>query len=250
MDCNTREERALRLARAVKLVLAGDVNAYEDIYAVCNRALHAFLCRRYGHLGDDFVQEVAIRTHEYTLTRLDKYDSDKGTSFQTWVNWQSRSVASQVMAERYGPQLARFNVMEHEVWAGSVAGPADILEGERRSRVLRQEFRALAEDDRLSIAHHDLAGRTFAETAQRTDATVSKTRWVRHRGLARLRTRLLELGIRPVEVDSTPVPIWYGSDSTEGDDDYTASVTAVLPDGPDTLVGAAARDAAEEEDEG
>jgi hypothetical protein len=54
MDCNTREERALRLARAVKFVLAGDVNAYEEIYAVCDGALRAFTSRRYGHLGDDF----------------------------------------------------------------------------------------------------------------------------------------------------------------------------------------------------
>ena len=52
-----------------------------------------------------------------------------------------------------------------------------------------------------------------------------------------------ERGVSPVPVDSTPVPVWHGRDSTGHDDDFTASVTAVLPEPPDTLVGADAKEA-------
>ena len=50
-----------------------------------------------------------------------------------------------------------------------------------------------------------------------------------------------------MDVDTTPVPVYYGWDHTEPDDEYTTSVTAILPDGPDTLVGAAAHDLPEDE---
>jgi DNA-directed RNA polymerase specialized sigma24 family protein len=240
------EDKQSKVMSAIQHVLSGDVNAYEVIYGACDGSLRSFIGRRFGRLGGDFIDEAAICTHEYVLTRLQEYDPNAGASFQTWLNWRSRGVASQVMYERYGGPSVQRKEDEHDPYMPTVAGPEEIHDARGRDRVLRRELKALAEDDRLSIAHHDLAGRTFAETAQRTDATVKKTRWGRDRGLRRLRTRLQRLGIRPVEVDSTPVPIFYGWDHTEPDDDYTASVTAVLPDGPDLLVGAAAKDMAEE----
>ena len=229
MDCKSREERALRLARAVKLVLAGDVNAYEEIYTVCDRALRSFVGRRYGHLGDDFVREVAIRTHEYSFSHLSDYRSDRGAGFQTWLNWQSFNVAAQVVAERYERRFGQRVEAHSMAYIPSVAG-SDVTTVSERDRILRREFKALAEDDRVSIALHDLGGWTFAETARRIRATVAKTRWARYRGLKRLRARLEELGIRPVEVDTTPVPIWRGWDTTGCHSDYTTSATAVLPE--------------------
>jgi hypothetical protein len=89
-------------ADAIARVLSGDVNAYGEIYAACDRRLRAFVGRRYGHLGGDFADEVAVRTHEYVFPRLNRYDPGRGASFQTWLNWQSLNVAGKVLCERYG----------------------------------------------------------------------------------------------------------------------------------------------------
>jgi RNA polymerase sigma factor (sigma-70 family) len=207
--------------------------------------LRSFVGRRYGRFGDEFIDEVAILTHERAFARLNEYQTDKGASFQTWMNWQSRAAAKQVMRERYGSRFVQYAEVRHEPWVETVPGPADIYEESRRSRVLRQELLALSEDGRLSVTLHDKDGLTFAETAQAAGTTVKRVRLTREQALAVLERRLQERGVSPAEVDSTPVPAWHGWDVTDRDDEWTASVTAVLPDGPSSLVGAAAR----EEDE-
>lgn len=235
----TQGGRATPLELALERVTAGDVNAYEVVYETCDDSLRAFIGVRYGWFGNDFVEEVAIRTHEYAFTHIDKYDSDKGASFQTWLNWQARNVAAQVMAERCVRDYTR------DGQSSTSAGP----EAELRNQILREEWTALPDDERLVILYHDLEELTFAETAQATGLTMKQVRYKRDKGLAEMKRCLLARGVQPVEVDTTPVPVYYGWDHTEPDDDYTTSVTAVLPDGPETLVGAAAHDLPEEETE-
>jgi DNA-directed RNA polymerase specialized sigma24 family protein len=260
MDCNAREERALRLARAVKLVLAGDVNAYEEIYAVCDGALRAFVGRRYGHLGDDFVNEVAIRTHEFAFTHLDSYNSDGDATYQTWLNLRSLNVAGEVLAERLdlhrlGPRGARrrvgvsesFDEETHALRPGSGHCPAEEYEAKMRSRLLWQEYEALAREGRLSIALHDVEGRTLAETAQALDMPLIRVRRLLDRNHNRLRKRLKRRGVRPAECEPHYGRVWSQPDDTGYDDDWTATSMAYLPDDPDSLVGAAAK--SEEEDE-
>ena len=249
MSSKSLDKRALRVRQALERVLAGDVNAYEVVYEVCDGSLRSFLGSRYGHMGGDFVDEVAIRTHEHVLSQLHKFDSDRGASFQTWLNWQSRNVAHKVMAEWYGPKLVSFDEDRHAGYVATVAGPEEQYEVRERNRVLRQELKSLDEQGRLSIARHDLAGQTFHVTARHLGMTVSKMRRYRHGALAELRKRLTRRGIRPVEVDSTPGPVWYGHNTTGDEDDWTAPTCSVLPDGPDTLVGAAARTEEEVPDE-
>ncbi|HTW91736.1 MAG TPA: sigma-70 family RNA polymerase sigma factor [bacterium] len=232
---------------AIQCVQSGEVNAYSVIFEICDDSLRSFISMSCWQLGGDFVSEVAIRTHEYALKHLAEYDSDKGASFQTWLNWQSLNVAAQVMAERCGHRFVQRDEGKHDAYLPSAAGPEAAQDVKERDQALRQELKALPEDERLTIAHHDLAGRTFAETAQATGLTVRQVRYKRERALAVMKRRLQERGFRPVEVDSTPAPIFYGWDHTEPDDEYTTSVTAILPDGPDTLVGAAAHDLPEDE---
>ncbi len=230
------------VAFAIQRVLDGDVDAYELIYKRCDSSLRAFAGSRYGYLGSDFVDEVAIRTHEYTITRLDKYDPDKGASFQTWLNWQSLNVARKVRTERFGPRFVRFDENVHSPWALPVRGPSEESEAARRSRILRQEYENLAGDGRLSIALHDLDGLTFADTAQQAGLSVGKARRERARALAVLKRRLQEQGVSATVRDSTPVPIWHGKDNTGCDDDWTATVAAKLPDRPVKPVAAAAEE--------
>jgi RNA polymerase sigma factor (sigma-70 family) len=196
-------------------------------------------------LGRDFVSEVAIRTHEYAFSHLNNYSSDRGASFQTWLNWLSRSFAGHVKREWYSQRFARYDQALHEAWAVSDTGPADVYEETRLSRVLQEETESLPEGERQVIVLHDIEGRSHPACARATGLTYEQVRHKRRLALAVLRRRLQLRGVRPVPIDSTPAPIWYGEDSTDRDDDFTASETAVLPDGPDTLTGEDAKIAEE-----
>jgi RNA polymerase sigma factor (sigma-70 family) len=232
------------LTAAIRRVLSGDVESYEVIHNHIDRPLRAFIASHFYWAGPDFVEEVAVRTHEYALSRLSEYDATK-SSPQTWLCWLSRSVASQVMREWFGPRLVQYDESVHEAWAATVAGPAEIYEERRLSRVLGEEKSHLPEDERRSVELHDEAGLTFDESAEASGLSVMQVRYRRRRTLAVLNRRLQEREVRPVEEDSTPAPVWHGRDWTDPDD-FCAPTLAVLPDGPDTLVDAAA--ATEEEE--
>jgi RNA polymerase sigma factor (sigma-70 family) len=223
---------------AVRQVLSGSEHDYETIVEQCDSSLRAFIATHWYWAGPDFVNEVAVRTHEYARPRLGKYDAALA-AFQTWYNWQSRAVAKEVMCEWYGPRLVRYDEAVHDVYARTQTGPTDVYKDARLSRVLREEIDTLPEDERQCVVLHDREGLTFAETASALGLSTMQVRYKRQRALAVLKRRLEERGVRPVEVDSTPAPIWYGQDSTDPDD-YAAPTVACLPDGPDTLVGAAA----------
>jgi DNA-directed RNA polymerase specialized sigma24 family protein len=231
---------------ALKRLSEGDTSAHDVIYKECDGPLRLFVASRYGQRGGRFVREVVARTHTRAFLYLHEYTEDKRASLTTWYCWHARRVASEVMAELSDPRLVPYDETKHEAWAGTVAGPAEVYEDKRCSRVLREEHEALSEDGRLSVSLHDKDGLTFGETAKAMGMPVIRVRRKRELALALMKRRLQEHGIRPVEVDSTPVPIFYGWDHTEPDDNFTESVTAVLPDGPSSLVGAAAK----EKDEG
>jgi len=199
------------VTEAIARVLAGDVNAYAIIYSACNEALRAFVVRRHGYLGDDFINEVVIRTHEQALRNLNRYSSDKGASFQTWLNWQARSTAWRVEREWYSRRFVRFNPAVHAIQAVSAAGPVDLYEEKRLWQVLREETESLPEE-RRSILSHDFEARSHAENARSTGLTYEQVRYRRRLVLRRLRDRLCARGVRPVPVDSTPVPhlAWRG----------------------------------------
>ena len=223
---------------AIQRVLDGHENDYAVIYRQVDKPLRAYIRSHFYWAGPDFEDEVAVRTHEYLLPRLGEYDAAKA-SLQTWYNWQSRSVAGLVMRDWFGPRLVQYDEAVHEAWAATASGPADVYEEKRLSRVLREESESLSEEERQSISLHDIRRLTFEESAETSGLSVMQVRYRRLRALSVLRQRLLERGVRPVAVDTTPAPIWYGRDSTDPDD-FAAPTVAVLPDGPDTLVGSAA----------
>ena len=213
------------VADAVQRVLAGDVDAYELIYSITDRPLRAFIGSRYGRYGSDFIKEVALRTHGDTCTRLDKYNPDKGASFQTWLNWRSLNVAREVMAERFPARVVSVDVDRLDSLVSSAPDPAATSEAARRNRALWQAYENLAGDGRLSIALHDLDGRTLPDTAQRVGLSVGKVRYKRDRVLAVLKQRLQEQGVSGTERDSTPMPDWYSPGDLGHDEDWTMTVT-------------------------
>lgn len=243
----TVAQNPIEVTNAIRRVLAGDVNAYEVIYEYCDSQLKSYIGSRFGRRGSRFINDVAIRTHAEAVRRLAEYDPDEGASFQTWLGWLTYNAARKVAADWYDPMSEPFDEKRHSPWAGTVAGPAELYEAKRCSQLLNQEYNALDKDGRLSVALHDEQGLTVRETARRLGMPAIRVRRLLEQKHHRLARRLRRLGVRPVETDSTPAPMWTRPDTSEKDDDWTASVTAVLPDGPDTLVGAAARDKEKEE---
>ena len=264
------------VADAIARIRSGDKDAYKVIYDATDEALKAFVGRRFGHLGQDFVEEVAIRTHEFAFIHISEYSSDRGASFRTWLFWQARATARHVRREWYGSRFVRYSQARHEAYAVSATGPVDIYEEKRLWRILREETDALPEKERRTVMLHDVEARSHPEIARDSGLTYEQVRYRRRLVLKRLRRRLKERGVRPVPIDTTPVPTWHGKtgtvpsqgpvrlpgtvpcfagsppsatrppawyheDRTEPDDDYTTSVTAVLPDEPPYLVGAAAK---------
>jgi DNA-directed RNA polymerase specialized sigma24 family protein len=230
-------------AGPIARVLAGDVNAYEEIYRATDGALRAFVGSRYWHLGTDFSDEVSVRTHEYALSRLKSYDSDRGASFQTWLNWQSRNVAAKVASEWFNlrrvniggrwqrvPRTVAVDEEGLEMLCRPVPDPADVREAESDSLVLWQEYEALAAEGKLSVTVHDMDGMTLAESALVLGIPVIRLRRLLDRNHGRLRKRLERQGVRPVEREPHFGRVRYDTDNTDYDDDWTGSQTAFLPD--------------------
>lgn len=228
------------VAEAIAQVLAGDENAYEIIYKCCDARLRAFVAARHNRRGPDFVDEVAARTHVWAFRHLGGYDAARGASFQTWLNLQSRNEAQAVAIERYGRRFERLDEIRHAPVLDVVPDPADVRARDESARELWREYEALAEEGRLSVALHDIDGRSFPAIARHMSMTVSKVRRMREGALWKLRRRLRRLGIGARNCTVPGPPAWSGRNDTGYDDDWAASVTAVLPDGPDELVGVGA----------
>ncbi len=179
---------------AVQQVLAGDAEAYTSIYNSCDQALRSFISSRYGHLGRDFIDEVAIRTHERAIERLAQFDPGRA-SFQTWLNWQSRRVASQVLADWHGPRFTGFDENLHAQYVPAVPGPEELHEQQQRDEFVQQEFAALDKEGRLTMMYHDLAGWSFAATATAMGMSVGSVRRRRDKAIAQLRRRLKRRGV-------------------------------------------------------
>jgi RNA polymerase sigma factor (sigma-70 family) len=248
------------LTAAIRRVLSGDVESYEVIHKSTDGPLRLHLAVRYHcQVDDDFVDEVAIRTHEYVVDHIRLYNSDKGATFQRWMNVQSLNVAKEVIIERrdlhrLGPRGKRkyvelgenFDEELHPRRACPRPGPAEEHEARERSRRLWQAYEALDSEGRLSVALHDVEDLTLDETADRLDKPLISVRRQLERCHDWLRERLKREDVRPVESEPCSGRVGFESVDTGYDDDWTASVMAELPDDPDNLVGAAAEEAEEE----
>ena len=257
-DCGARSA-ADAVAAAIARVLSGDVDAYAVIYELCDSSLRSYIGAQYGHLGDDFVDEVDVRTHEYVFENLNLYKSG-GSSFQTWMNWASRNIALRVMTERFNlrkvmnadgrwERVAVSIAMDEEALAlvaRTVPGPEEIHDAEWQRHLLWQEYDALANDGRLSVTHYDLGDRTLADVARDLGMPVIRLRRLLEKNHRRLRGRLKRAGVSPVEREPHYGRVWQDPDVTWYDDDWTSTQTADLPDEPDSRSGAAAKEIEEE----
>jgi RNA polymerase sigma factor (sigma-70 family) len=178
---------------AIGQVLSGDVESYELVYKMCDGRLRSFIGSRFRHLGSDFVEEVAVRTHERALEKLAEFDPARAC-FQTWLNWQSRRVASQVMAEWRGPRFTGFDEKLHARYVPTLASPEELHERLTRDELVRQEFAALDAQGRLTMMYHDLQGWTFKATAAAMGMTVGSVRRRRDKAIRHLRRRLAKHG--------------------------------------------------------
>ena len=248
------------LTAAIRRVLSGDVESYEVIHKHADGPLRLHVARRHGlSTDDDFVDEVVLRTHEYVLNHLNLYNSDRGATFQRWMEVQSLNVAREVIIERrdlhrLGPRGQRkyvelgenFDEELHPQRASPRPGPAEEHESRERSRRLWQAYERLDREGRLSVALRDIEDLNLDETAAQLNKSLISVRRQLERSHDWLREEFKRQDVRPVECEPYYGRVRYESDDTGYDDDWTASVMAELPDDPDNLVGAAAEEVDEE----
>ena len=212
----------------------------------CDGPLRAFIAWKYGHYGRDFLNEVALCTHESVYRRLAEYDPERG-GFMTWVRLLARNAARAVVRQRYGKRFRPFVAMESYDCPASVPGPADEYELARTGRILRDALAVLPKDSRRALELCCEKGLTTQEAADVLGVSQPTVSRKRSRGLAVLRKRLLERDARIVERDTTRMLGWEEPDVTGYGDDWTATVGALLPDDPPPLHDRAAKDEREEE---
>ena len=228
------------IQKAIPRVQDGEENAYEIIHNLTDGSLRLFVGSRNRGRDGDFINEVVERTHEYALEHLKEYSAEKRASFQTWLNWQSRNIARKVRAERDDQNTVSLNEELDVQYVVTPSDPAEEHERQRRNRVLRQELKALAKQDRLSIAGHGSGHWTFTTTAQRLGLTVPQARYRHERACRDIKQRLELRGVRPTEVVPCYGRVGSLPDESGDEDDRAARPMAILPHGPDTLEGAAA----------
>jgi len=187
MSASGRNDKAV--TDAIKRVLEGDVQDYEIIYKLCDGPLRSFIGAHWGRLGPDFVDEVAIRTHERALWSLSQFDAERG-QFSTWLNWLARSVAGQVRASWYGPRFTGFDEDLHARYVPTLPGPEELHDRQQRDAAVRQAYADLDEAGRLTMFYHDICGMSFAATATKLGWSVDRVRWQRSRAIRQMRRRL------------------------------------------------------------
>ena len=240
MAQDEKKQRAQKIACAVKRVQDGDIEAYDEVYRLCDGPLHTILGSRYSRRGERFVDEVAHRTLVYGFEHRNEYKPIKRASYLTWLVWMSFNVAKKVWAEWNDPNMVSLDEELDVQYVLSPSDPAEEYERQRRNRALRQELKALAEDDRLNVAGHGSGPWTFSTTARRLDLTVPQARYRYERACRVMKERLERRGVRPTEVVPCHGRVGTLPDESGDDDDRAARPMAILPDGPGSLEGAAA----------
>jgi len=226
------------LVDAIRHVLDGDRERYEEIYKLTDQPLRGFIGARFGRLGDSFVDEAAIRTHEYTLERLSEFDPGKGASFQTWLNHNSRSITAVMIREWYGGRLVGFAEAEHEERAPSSPGPEELRERAERDRAVMEELELLSEPGRSCVRSCDVEDCTMRAAAARLKMSASGVSRFRRVALAKLRRQLTRRGIRPAEILPPGEPALWRFRSEDGPDEACVTASPTLPFVPGTRSGA------------
>jgi RNA polymerase sigma factor (sigma-70 family) len=240
-----RRKDRKELTDAIQRVLNGDEQAYAVIYNETEVSLRSYIGQRYGHISDAFVDEVDIRTHEHVFRNINRYNSDGGVTFQTWMNWQSHNVAGQVKAEwlnlrkvrtpdGHWERIASVIAMDEASLDAGAGTPPEPPDAAWRQHVLWKEYDALSNEGRLSIALHDIHGFTLPETAKALGMPESRLRRLLDRCHRRLRKRLTRAGVGPVECQPQYGMVRYESNDTGHDEDWTASETTELPVEPES----------------
>jgi DNA-directed RNA polymerase specialized sigma24 family protein len=197
-------------------------------------------------MDDDFRNEVATRTHTFVFENLHRYNPGSA-SIQTWAKWSSRNVALRVKSERYnlrkvqGPdgrwqRLPMTIAMDEEALslaARPVPGPEEVHDAEWRRHLLWKGYDALANEGKLSLALHDIGGKTLAQTARESGMPVIRVRRLLEKNHCRMKRWLKREGVSPIEREPHYGLVWQDPDATAYDDDWTATQTAALPDEPD-----------------
>ncbi len=173
----------------------GDASAFEVLVGRWQRPVSRFLSHLTGDPGlvEDLCQEVFLRVY------LARQRYRAGGAFSTWLYRIALNVARDAARRRKVRPCEPLG--EHEP-PGPGAAAESICEQQELGRLVTRALAELPEPLRLAVVLRHYEKMSFEDMARllNTPASTLKSRFAA--ALARLRTRLAELGWGPEEIDS------------------------------------------------
>lgn len=174
---------------------AGDQRAFQALFARYGPLVTRLVRRRVFDPTDagDLVQQTFFQLHRA------RHDFRIDGKLRPWLLTIAMNVVRQYFRRR--KRATEVPLHEDGSWMPST-GPHDPVAAER-ARQLRAALARLPDKQRVAIELHWLEGIPFPEVADIVGASVSAVKVRAHRGYARLRTLLEEMGCNQLEPSRT-----------------------------------------------
>jgi RNA polymerase sigma factor (sigma-70 family) len=176
---------------AIRRVLDGEIDAYETIFLAHDPDLRRFISSRYGYAGAAVVNDLALRTHEYAIARLARFDPDR-SSFSTWLAWQARHCAGEHIRSGHYKTTLSLDSLQGQGWEPSVAGGEAVYLRGAVTEAVRTAVYSLPDKLRPVAILHRLETRPLSEVAVILGMSKSGVEYRLERADELLRERLAE----------------------------------------------------------
>ena len=183
----------------------GDVSAFDQLVRRWDRRIHGAIYRVVGTDEDarDLCQEAFLKAYRGLGT------FKREARFSSWLY----QIALNVCRDRLRRRRGRIVVSLEEVEASGDGGlrtsepsPLERVEAHDLSRMVASAMATLTAEEREVIVLKEYQGLTFPEIAETLSVPLSTVKTRMYRGLAQLRHRLEQEGIRGVAPIPAPTP--------------------------------------------
>ncbi len=173
--------------RLMTAVQTGDVSRLGDLFERHHRALFNFFLRLSGgdrQASEDMVQDVFLRMLKYRATYR------PGSQFRTWMYHLARNVRIDKVRAR--PPEVELDTTTHDPPSGD-APPADAVEWDQQSAILRRALALLPEDKRELLILSRFQGLKYEQVGELLGCEVGAVKVRVHRAVKTLRGIVMDL---------------------------------------------------------
>lgn len=150
---------------------------------------------------EDLHHTVFVELFDRGCRKLKQYEGRNGCSPASWIRLVTVRIVLNHLRKKghdapaWGSNKNRQSIEDiSEIMRGEGAGPLELLEEERRGRILQQGIQDLSPRDRLFIRLHFDQGLTLEQVASAMRISVGNAYTVKHRAINRLKANVAALG--------------------------------------------------------